>query len=67
MAILDPPFSILDIANARTSPLSLFEQSANTVFQHSASQLGRIHRKIEVSQKRDLLFLSKLLGVILFP
>jgi hypothetical protein len=66
MAILDPPFSILDIANARASPLSLFE-SANTVFQHSASQLGRIHRKIEVSQKRDLLFLSKLLGVILFP
>jgi hypothetical protein len=68
MAILDPLFSILDLANARVLPLSLFEQPAkgafNALLDWSAGQDPL--EKIDVSPKtKDLHFLSNLLGVIL--
>ena len=70
MAILDPPFSILDLANARGLPLSHFEQPAKGIF---GILLGRVAGQVPSGRSRffqekgDLHFLLNLLGVILLP
>jgi hypothetical protein len=55
MAILDPPFSILDLANARALPLSLFEQSAKGIFGIPLGWwLARFRREGRRSSKKEI-------------
>jgi ABC-type uncharacterized transport system ATPase subunit len=56
MAILDPPFSILDLANARALPLSLFEQPARGVSSTLSGWSGwpKPAEKIEVLPKQKI-------------
>jgi hypothetical protein len=48
MAILDPPFSILDLANAHALPLRLFEQPVTPV------RLTKTGGKGQGSSKQDI-------------
>jgi hypothetical protein len=45
MAILDPRFSILDLANAHTSPLSLFEQPENSLGRKFTGRTRRLTKR----------------------